>query len=69
MVQESGIMHLLTKRRNMELALKLLLFFIGMALSMVGIMTSLHAPEHMVLGVLIFFSGFVILFSSFTPNH
>jgi hypothetical protein len=53
----------------MELALKLLLFFIGMALSMAGIMTSLHAPEHMVLGVLLFFSGFVILFSSMRPNY
>jgi hypothetical protein len=53
----------------MELALKLLLFFIGMALSIVGIMTSLHAPEQMVLGVLIFFSGFVILFSRMGPNY
>ena len=52
----------------MEIALKLLLFFIGMGLSMVGIMTALHSV-HMVLGVLIFFSGFVILFSSFTPSH
>jgi hypothetical protein len=53
----------------MNLVLKLLLFFIGMALSMVGIMTSLHAPQHMVLGVLLFFSGFVILFSSMRPNY
>jgi membrane-bound ClpP family serine protease len=61
-------MDLLTKRRNMELALKLLLFFIGMGLSMAGIMTALHSV-HMVLGVLIFFSGFVILFSSMRPNY
>ena len=52
----------------MDLALKLLLFFIGMGTSMLGIMTALHSV-HMVLGVLIAFSGFVILFSSFTPNH
>jgi hypothetical protein len=52
----------------MELALKLLLFFIGMGLSMVGIMTALHSV-HMVLGVLLFFSGFVILFSSMMPNY
>jgi hypothetical protein len=30
----------------MELALKLLLFFIGMGLSMVGIMTALHSPKY-----------------------
>jgi hypothetical protein len=53
----------------MNLALKLLLFFIGMGLSMIGISTALHAPQHMVLGVLIFFSGFVILFSSMRPNY
>jgi len=53
----------------MNLALKLLLFFIGMALSMAGIMVALHAPQHMVLGVLILFSGFVTVFSSFKPSH
>jgi hypothetical protein len=37
----------------MNIALKLLLFFLGMGLSMLGIMVSLHAPQHMVLGVLI----------------
>ena len=53
----------------MELALKLLLFFVGMGLSILGATTVLHAPQHMVLGVLIFFSGFVILFSSMRPNY
>jgi len=52
----------------MELALKLLLFFIGMGLSMIGISTVLHST-HMMLGVLIFVSGFVILFSSFKPTN
>ena len=52
----------------MELALKLLLFFIGMGLSMVGISTALHST-HIMLGVLIFVSGFVITFSSFKPTH
>jgi hypothetical protein len=53
----------------MNLALKLLLFFIGMGLSMIGISIALHVPQHMVLGVLILFSGFVILFSSMRPNY
>ena len=48
----------------MELALKLLLFFIGMALSMAGIMTSLHAPQHMVLGVLILVGGITTMWGS-----
>jgi len=52
----------------MELALKLLLFFVGMGLSMAGIMTALHST-HFVLGVLILFSGFVTAYSSFTPNN
>ena len=41
---------------------------IGMGLSMVGISTALHST-HIMLGVLIFVSGFVITFSSFKPTH
>lgn len=52
----------------MDLALQLLLFFIGMGLSMIGISTALHST-HIMLGVLIFVSGFVIAFSSFKLTH
>ena len=48
----------------MRVALKLLLFFLGMGLSMLGIMVSLHAPQHMVLGVLILVSGITTIMGS-----
>ena len=48
----------------MNIALKLLLFFLGMGLSMLGIMVSLHAPQHMVLGVLILVGGITTIWGS-----
>ena len=51
----------------MELAMKLLMFFVGMALCMLGIMVALSSQEHMVIGVLILFGGIVSTFGSFTP--
>jgi hypothetical protein len=48
----------------MNIALKLLLFFLGMGLSMLGITISLHAPQHMVLGVLILVSGITTIMGS-----
>ena len=48
----------------MTIALKLLLFFLGMGLSMLGIMVALHAPQHMILGVLILFSGITTMWGS-----
>jgi len=48
----------------MRVALKLLLFFLGMGLSMLGIMVALHFQQHMVLGVLIFFSGVTTIWGS-----
>ena len=48
----------------MRVALKLFLFFIGMALSMLGIMVALHSQQHMVLGVLILVSGITTIMGS-----
>ena len=48
----------------MNIALKLLLFFLGMGLSMLGIMVSLHAPQHMVLGVWILVGGITTIWGS-----
>ena len=48
----------------MNIALKLLLFFLGMGLSMLGIMVALHSQQHMVLGVLILFSGVTTIWGS-----
>ena len=52
----------------MELAMKLLMFFVGMALCMLGIMVALSSQEHMVIGVLILTGGIVSAFGSFTPR-
>ena len=52
----------------MELAMKLLMFFVGMALCMLGIMVALSSQQHMVIGVLILCGGFVSAFGSFTPR-
>ena len=51
----------------MELAMRLLMFFVGMGLSMLGIMVALSS-QHMVIGVLILCGGFVSAFGSFTPR-
>ena len=51
----------------MELAMRLLMFFVGMGLSMLGIMVALSS-QHMVIGVLILCGGFVLAFGSFTPR-
>jgi len=48
----------------MNIALKLLLFFLGMGLSMLGIMVALHSQQHMVLGVLILVSGITTIMGS-----
>jgi|OM-RGC.v1.036676335 hypothetical protein len=48
----------------MRVALKLFLFFIGMALSMLGIMVALHSQQHTILGVLILFSGMTTIWGS-----
>ena len=48
----------------MRVALKLFLFFIGMALSMLGIMVALHSQQHTLLGVLILFSGMTTIMGS-----
>jgi hypothetical protein len=48
----------------MTIALKLLLFFIGMGLSMLGIMVALHSTQHTILGVLILFSGVTTIWGS-----
>ena len=47
----------------MNLAIKLLLFFIGMGLGMIGISVALHST-HMVLGVLLVFSGITFMWGS-----
>jgi len=47
----------------MNIAIKLLLFFIGMGLGMIGISVALHST-HMVLGVLLFFSGITFMWGS-----
>ena len=47
----------------MRIALKLFLFFIGMALSMLGISVAIHSA-HMVLGVLILVSGITTIMGS-----
>ena len=52
----------------MELAMRLLMFFVGMGLSMLGIMVALSSQQHMVIGVLILCGGFVSAFGSFTPR-
>ena len=52
----------------MELAMKLLMFFVGMGLCMLGIMVALSSQEHMVIGVLILTGGIVSAFGSFTPT-
>ena len=48
----------------MNIALKLFLFFIGMALSMLGITLALHFQQHTILGVLILFSGVTTIMGS-----
>ena len=48
----------------MNIAIKLLLFFLGMGLSMLGIMVTLHSQQHMVLGVLILVSGITTIMGS-----
>ena len=48
----------------MNIALKLFLFFIGMALSMLGIMVALHSQQHTILGVLILFGGMTTIWGS-----
>ena len=48
----------------MNLAIKLLLFFIGMGLGMVGISVALHFQQHTVLGVLLLFSGITFMWGS-----
>ncbi len=52
----------------MELAMRLLMFFVGMGLSMLGIMVALSSQQHMVIGVLILTGGIVSAFGSFTPR-
>ena len=52
----------------MELAMKLLMFFVGMALCMLGIMVALSSQDHMVIGILILCGGIVSSFGSFTPR-
>jgi len=47
----------------MNIALKLFLFFIGMALSMLGISVAIHSA-HMILGVLILVSGITTIMGS-----
>jgi len=47
----------------MRVALKLFLFFIGMALSMLGISVAIHSA-HMILGVLILVSGITTMMGS-----
>ena len=51
----------------MELAMKLLMFFVGMGLCMLGIMVALSSQDNMVIGVLILTGGIVSAFGSFTP--
>jgi hypothetical protein len=46
-----------------RVALKLFLFFIGMALSMLGISVAIHSA-HMILGVLILVSGITTIWGS-----
>ena len=48
----------------MNIALKLLLFFLGMGLSMLGIMVALHSQQHTILGVLILFGGITTIWGS-----
>ncbi len=48
----------------MNIAIKLLIFFIGMGLSMVGIMIALSSQQHMVLGVLLLTGGIVTMWGS-----
>jgi len=48
----------------MRVALKLLLFFLGMGLSMLGIMVALHSQQHTILGVLILFGGITTIWGS-----
>ena len=52
----------------MNIAIKLLLFFIGMGLGMVGISVALHFQQHTVLGVLLLFSGITFMWGSL-PNY
>ena len=47
----------------MNIAIKLLLFFIGMGLGIIGISVALHST-HMVLGVLLLFSGITFMWGS-----
>ena len=47
----------------MNLAIKLLLFFIGIGLGIIGISVALHST-HMVLGVLLLFSGITFMWGS-----
>ena len=51
----------------MNIAIKLLLFFIGMGLGIIGISVALHST-HMVLGVLLLFSGITFMWGSL-PNY
>jgi len=48
----------------MNIALKLLLFFLGMGLSMLGISVAIHSSAHMILGVLILVSGITTIMGS-----
>ena len=48
----------------MRVALKLFLFFIGMALSMLGISVAIPSQQHTILGVLILFSGITTIMGS-----
>ena len=48
----------------MRVALKLFLFFIGMALSMLGITVAIHSQQHTILGVLILASGITTIMGS-----
>jgi uncharacterized membrane protein len=48
----------------MRVALKLFLFFIGMALSMLGISVAIHSQQHTILGVLILVSGITTIMGS-----
>jgi len=48
----------------MNIALKLLLFFLGMGLSMLGIMVAIHSQQHTILGVLILVSGITTIMGS-----